>query len=226
MDIDEPDRNNPSVADGHAILADRVFDGHGWHAEAAVLIRDGRIVGLGSLERGSLRLAADAPPGRRLPRPRLHRSAGQRRRRRSPQRSTDGRRHARHCPGAPPLWHHGVPANPDHRYARTDADRHRGGSLDRRAGTGSSACIWKAPSSVRGVRGSTGPIGSRSLMRATWRNCANSPAPAGRWLRWRPNAFRRVLSGRWPPRACGFRSGTARRPLPLSCRPSRTAQPA
>lgn len=42
-----PARNNPSIVDGHAILADRVFDGHGWHAEAAVLIRDGRIVGLG-----------------------------------------------------------------------------------------------------------------------------------------------------------------------------------
>jgi N-acetylglucosamine-6-phosphate deacetylase len=33
-------------ADGHAVLADRVFDGHRWHAEAAVLIRDGRIIGL------------------------------------------------------------------------------------------------------------------------------------------------------------------------------------
>src|SRR5712691_6588902 len=43
-----PDRNNPSVDDGHAVLADRVFDSHGWHTEAAVLIRDGRIVGLGS----------------------------------------------------------------------------------------------------------------------------------------------------------------------------------
>ena len=32
---------------GHAILADRVFDGHRWHAEAAVLIRDGRIAGVG-----------------------------------------------------------------------------------------------------------------------------------------------------------------------------------
>ena len=43
-----PGRNNPSIADGHAVLADRVFDGHGWHVEAAVLIRDGRIVGLGT----------------------------------------------------------------------------------------------------------------------------------------------------------------------------------
>jgi N-acetylglucosamine-6-phosphate deacetylase len=40
-------RNNPSITDGHAVLADRIFDGHGWHIEAAVLIRDGRIVGLG-----------------------------------------------------------------------------------------------------------------------------------------------------------------------------------
>jgi N-acetylglucosamine-6-phosphate deacetylase len=43
-----PGRNNPSIADGHAVLADRVFNGHGWRAEAAVLVRDGRIVGLGS----------------------------------------------------------------------------------------------------------------------------------------------------------------------------------
>ena len=89
-----------------------------------------------ALGRGSRRLAADAPPARRLPGPRLHRSAGQRRRRRSAQRSTDGRRHARHCPGAPPLWHHGVPSNPDHRYPRADANRHRGRSLDRRPGRG------------------------------------------------------------------------------------------
>ena len=194
-----PDRNNPSIADGHAVLADRVFDGHGWHAEAAVLIRDGRIVGLGVLGRGSSGLAADAASGRRLPGSRFHRSAGQWRRRRSAQRSTDGRRHARHRPGAPSLWHDGVPSDPDHRYARADADRHRGGSLDRRPGRDPRACTWKAPSSVRSVRVSTGPIGSRSPVRATWRNCANSPAPAGHWSRWRPNAFRRASSGRWPP---------------------------
>lgn len=43
-----PGRQKPSTADGHAVLADRVFDGHGWHAQAAVLIRDRRIVGLAS----------------------------------------------------------------------------------------------------------------------------------------------------------------------------------
>ena len=43
-----PARNIPSIANRHAILADRIFDGHGWHVEAAVLIREGRIVGLGS----------------------------------------------------------------------------------------------------------------------------------------------------------------------------------
>ena len=41
-------------------------------------------------------------------------------------------------------------------------------------------------------------IGSCNLARATWTNCANSPAPAGHWSRWRPNVFRRALSGRWP----------------------------
>lgn len=41
-------RNNHLTPDGHAVLADRIFDGHAWHAEAAVLIRGGRIVGLAS----------------------------------------------------------------------------------------------------------------------------------------------------------------------------------
>jgi N-acetylglucosamine-6-phosphate deacetylase len=41
-----PGRNNPSGSGGHAVLAPRVFDGHRWHAEAAVLVRDGRILGL------------------------------------------------------------------------------------------------------------------------------------------------------------------------------------
>jgi N-acetylglucosamine-6-phosphate deacetylase len=42
-----PGRNEPATAASHAVLADRVFDGHGWHAGAAVLVRDGRIAGLG-----------------------------------------------------------------------------------------------------------------------------------------------------------------------------------
>ena len=43
-----PERNNPSNAGGHAVLADRVFDGRGWRGEAAVLMAEGRIVGLAS----------------------------------------------------------------------------------------------------------------------------------------------------------------------------------
>jgi N-acetylglucosamine-6-phosphate deacetylase len=43
-----PDRNNPAGSDGHAVLVERLFDGHGWHKDAAVLIRDGRIAGLAS----------------------------------------------------------------------------------------------------------------------------------------------------------------------------------
>lgn len=39
-----PDQINSSIAGGHAVLADRVFDGHSWHSEAAVLIRNGRVV--------------------------------------------------------------------------------------------------------------------------------------------------------------------------------------
>ena len=41
------DWNNPPNIDGYAILADRIFDGYGWHIDAAVLIRAGRIAGLG-----------------------------------------------------------------------------------------------------------------------------------------------------------------------------------
>ena len=41
-------RDNPPITDRHAVLADRVFDGYGWQTEAAVLIRDGRIAGLGT----------------------------------------------------------------------------------------------------------------------------------------------------------------------------------
>src|SRR3954466_14719349 len=39
---------NPGVTDGHAILADRVFDGHRWHVEGVVLVRAGRILEIGS----------------------------------------------------------------------------------------------------------------------------------------------------------------------------------
>src|SRR5690242_18801178 len=38
---------NPGTTGRHAILADRVFDGHRWHIEAAVLVRDGRILEVG-----------------------------------------------------------------------------------------------------------------------------------------------------------------------------------
>src|SRR6266550_3175417 len=39
-------RDNSSTAKGLAILADRVFDGHDWHAQSAVLVRDRRVAGL------------------------------------------------------------------------------------------------------------------------------------------------------------------------------------
>jgi len=39
-------RNNPPSVHRHALLAPRLFDGHRWHADAAVLIRDERIVGV------------------------------------------------------------------------------------------------------------------------------------------------------------------------------------
>lgn len=41
-----PGQNNPAIADGHAVLADRVFDGHNWHVQTALLVKDGRIAGL------------------------------------------------------------------------------------------------------------------------------------------------------------------------------------
>jgi len=55
-----PSRSNPSIANGHAILADQVFDGHRWRKEAMVLVQDGRIVGVGS----SGELTADWPQTR------------------------------------------------------------------------------------------------------------------------------------------------------------------
>jgi N-acetylglucosamine-6-phosphate deacetylase len=42
------DRNKSSNADGRAVLADRVFDGRVWQRDTAVMVRDGRIVGLAS----------------------------------------------------------------------------------------------------------------------------------------------------------------------------------
>ena len=42
-----PVKNDPPSEKAHAILAERVFDGHRWHARAAVMIRDGRIAGIG-----------------------------------------------------------------------------------------------------------------------------------------------------------------------------------
>jgi N-acetylglucosamine-6-phosphate deacetylase len=41
-------RNGLSIADRHAILADRIFDGSGWHSGAAVMVRDGHVAGLES----------------------------------------------------------------------------------------------------------------------------------------------------------------------------------
>jgi N-acetylglucosamine-6-phosphate deacetylase len=50
-------RNNPAATGEHAVLADRVFDGHGWRTGAAVVIRDGRIVGVGA----TTEVRADCP---------------------------------------------------------------------------------------------------------------------------------------------------------------------
>jgi N-acetylglucosamine-6-phosphate deacetylase len=41
-------RNRPANAGGHAILADRIFDGYSWHSRTAVLVEAGRIAGLAS----------------------------------------------------------------------------------------------------------------------------------------------------------------------------------
>src|SRR5262245_9621399 len=41
-----PSRNNPASAEAHAVLAPRAFDGRHWQADAAVLIRGERIVGV------------------------------------------------------------------------------------------------------------------------------------------------------------------------------------
>jgi N-acetylglucosamine-6-phosphate deacetylase len=56
-------RNNPAATGLHAVLADRVFDGRGWHDGAAVLIRDGRIIGVGT----TAEVRPDAPQTRLPP---------------------------------------------------------------------------------------------------------------------------------------------------------------
>lgn len=40
------DQDKTSIAGGNAVLADRIFDGRGWRTDAAVMIRDGRVVGV------------------------------------------------------------------------------------------------------------------------------------------------------------------------------------
>ena len=93
-----PVRNDPSVAKEHAILADRVFDGHRWHPRSG---GDGpgrphcADWALGLMIPKDL--AADAAPSRHFLAPGFIDLAGQRRWRRSSQRSADGGRHARHC---------------------------------------------------------------------------------------------------------------------------------
>jgi N-acetylglucosamine-6-phosphate deacetylase len=57
-----PHRNPTSIAGVYALLADRIFDGHAWHSEAAVLIAQGRVVRLVSWNE----IAPDLPQ-RRLP---------------------------------------------------------------------------------------------------------------------------------------------------------------
>jgi N-acetylglucosamine-6-phosphate deacetylase len=44
MDANQPD---PSTTGRKALAADRIFDGHRWYSQAALLIRDGRIAGVG-----------------------------------------------------------------------------------------------------------------------------------------------------------------------------------
>jgi len=63
MDIENPLPDHHSIGAGYVVLADKVFDGHAWHAEAGVLIRDGGIVGLAS--RGEI--PADWPQTRQPP---------------------------------------------------------------------------------------------------------------------------------------------------------------
>src|SRR6476661_4500930 len=40
------EQDKTSIAGGNAVLAARIFDGRGWRTDAAVMIRDGRVVGV------------------------------------------------------------------------------------------------------------------------------------------------------------------------------------
>ncbi len=54
MDRMDSIQKDTPIAGGFAVLADRIFDGERWHEEAAALVRDGMIVGVGG--------AGEVPP--------------------------------------------------------------------------------------------------------------------------------------------------------------------
>ena len=101
----------------HAVAADTVFDGAALHRDGAVVIEGADIAALVPRR--------DLPPGiplRAMPpgawlAPGVHRRAGQWRRRRAVQRSSDSRRHRRDRRRASPLRHDRLAADPDQRHA-------------------------------------------------------------------------------------------------------------
>ncbi len=174
------DKKNPSVGIGHAILADRVFDGHGWHAEAAVLIREGRIAGVDHRSRVPAEWSRTQLPAGAFLAPgfidlQVNGGGGVLL---NDQPTADGMR---------------AIARAHRRFGTTAClptlitdtrEQMRAAIAAARSAAGRDGVLGlhlEGPSSVRGGRGFTGPIASRNPPRAIWSNCANSPAPARRW---------------------------------------------
>ena len=109
----------------HAIAADHVFDGDVVREHTAVIVR-WRAHRRPGADAGA---AADHPgahaAGRRLAGSRIHRPAGERRRRRAVQRSADRGGNARDRGGASPVRHHRPVADADQRQCGQDAPRTR-----------------------------------------------------------------------------------------------------
>ena len=104
----------------HAIAADHVFDGTAVRERTAVIVDGTRIADLVPTADLPRTISTSRPARGRMAGPRLHRSAGQRRRRCSVQRSADRARHSLHRGGPSKIRHDGPAADAHNRQPGQD----------------------------------------------------------------------------------------------------------